>query len=424
LKLRRKELEAQRDAKLKQLQEKRHLKQTKIAQTLLDKEKGRIETAKAKERTREQRLATLEAQLQANKEEVKKRILQKHVEWSKRHESNLEEIRKKAFEMSILHFSVDDHNSETSNSTLYDKAKYCNICNIIIGSDAHLQSHLRSPKHRHTLNECNQGRQLTRSEVDEYNSNCLVDISLQASNKCMTPKTASIDMDEKMETNRKRLKKLKNKILSKGKAYEENCLHDKKLKQMQTTTTAQPNDPDTLKTYKNTKELAKLLQINDKNHWSQKKITQFDRIVKETCRLIDRNREQQNLFLNNDGLMTCIGLLNAFTSFCTIPAKTIASLVNLVEAACRQNYDSCIYMLFSTKLTAIFDILCLNMDSVENGLYDRQNKLIYSQISMALVQLVANVFNCLHEKRNSKETQIANRASDTIRYYGNKLLDV
>jgi hypothetical protein len=43
----------------------------------MDKEKDRIETAKAKERNREQRLATLEAQLQANKEEVKKRILQK-----------------------------------------------------------------------------------------------------------------------------------------------------------------------------------------------------------------------------------------------------------------------------------------------------------------------------------------------------------
>jgi hypothetical protein len=75
--LRRKGLEAQRLAKLKEMQEKRRIKQSKIEQTLLEKEKDRIETARAKEKTREQRLAQIEAQYQANKEEVKKRIIQK-----------------------------------------------------------------------------------------------------------------------------------------------------------------------------------------------------------------------------------------------------------------------------------------------------------------------------------------------------------
>ena len=77
LKLRRKELEAQRMTKLKEMLEKRRIKQSKIEQTQLEKEKERIETAKAKEKTREIRLAIIEAQFQANKQEVKKRILQK-----------------------------------------------------------------------------------------------------------------------------------------------------------------------------------------------------------------------------------------------------------------------------------------------------------------------------------------------------------
>ena len=76
-KLRRKELETQRMTKLKEMLEKRRLKQSKIEQTQMEKEKERIETAKAKERTREMRLAFIEAQFQANKQEVKKRILQK-----------------------------------------------------------------------------------------------------------------------------------------------------------------------------------------------------------------------------------------------------------------------------------------------------------------------------------------------------------
>ncbi len=54
------------------------------------------------------------------------------------------------------------------------------------------------------------------------------------------------------------------------------------------------------------------------------------------------------------------------------------------------------------------------MENRENGLYDRQNKLIFSQISMVLVQLVTQVFNCIYEKRNSKEIQMTNRANDTI----------
>ena len=74
---RRKDLEAQRMAKLKEMQEKRRLKQSKIEQILMEKEKDRIEPARAKETPREQRIAILEAQYQANKEEVKKRILQK-----------------------------------------------------------------------------------------------------------------------------------------------------------------------------------------------------------------------------------------------------------------------------------------------------------------------------------------------------------
>lgn len=150
-------MEIQRKARLSEMLEKRRLKQTKIEQTQMEKEKERMEVARAKEKTREMRLATMEAQFQANKQQARRRIMQKQEEWSKRHELNLEEIRKKAFEMSILRFSSDDPNGvDAPTPTPYDKAKWCKVCQVVIGSELQLKSHLRGLKHQQIMNETNQ----------------------------------------------------------------------------------------------------------------------------------------------------------------------------------------------------------------------------------------------------------------------------
>jgi len=208
--LRRQEIEQQRKARLKEMLEKRQMKQTKIEQTLLEKEKERLETAKAKERTREIRLATIEQRFQANKQKVKRRMLMKQEESSKRHESNLEDIRKKAFEMSILHFSTDD-NGDAPTPVPYERAKFCRDCGVVIKSDVQLKSHLRGIKHQQTMNERNQGRTLSRSEVEEFNLKCIVDAEggLEVASD-----------QEKSKCGKKRLKKLRNRIVNAGVEYE------------------------------------------------------------------------------------------------------------------------------------------------------------------------------------------------------------
>jgi hypothetical protein len=191
--------------------EKRRLKESKIEQTQLEKEKERIETARAKEKTREMRLAIMEAQFQANKQQVKKRIMQKQEEWSKRHEFNLEEIRKKAFEMSVLRFSSEDHNSgEAPTPVPYEKPKYCSVCSVVIGSELQLKSHLRGVKHQEKMNETNQGKNLTKTEVEEYNLNCIIDLPKESSYE----KELLLDL-ERRKIMKKRVKKLRNKILAK-----------------------------------------------------------------------------------------------------------------------------------------------------------------------------------------------------------------
>ena len=52
-------------------------------------------------------------------------------ETTQRHEEYLRQIREKAFEMSILRHSTEDHN-DAPEPTPYDKNKLCIICNVLV----------------------------------------------------------------------------------------------------------------------------------------------------------------------------------------------------------------------------------------------------------------------------------------------------
>ena len=116
------------------------------------------------------RLATMEAQFQASKQQAQRKLIQKQEEWCKRHELNLEEIRKKAFEMSVLRFSSEEQSSsvggtDAPTSTPYENAKWCKVCQVVISSDLQLKSHLRGIKHQQTMSENNQVHNIFRFEM-------------------------------------------------------------------------------------------------------------------------------------------------------------------------------------------------------------------------------------------------------------------
>ena len=52
-------------------------------------------------------------------------------ESSQRHSEALKQIREKAFEMSVLRHSTEDHN-EAPQITPYDTKKMCTICNALV----------------------------------------------------------------------------------------------------------------------------------------------------------------------------------------------------------------------------------------------------------------------------------------------------
>ena len=52
-------------------------------------------------------------------------------ESARRHNQNLDKIREKAFEMSVLKHSTEDHN-DAPQSTPYERKKLCIVCNALV----------------------------------------------------------------------------------------------------------------------------------------------------------------------------------------------------------------------------------------------------------------------------------------------------
>ena len=380
--VRRKEIETQRLAKLKEIQEKRRIKQSQIEKSLLKKEKERIESARAKEKTREQRLAALEAQFKAKKEEEKKRILQKQEEWSKRHESNLEEIRKKAFEMSILHGPIEDPNFEVSSNLSYEKEKLCKICNIIINSEAQ-SSHFRCTQHQLLLSEANQGKNLTKSEIDEFNSKCIIYVSDDRQQiKPLLP--------DKKQTIKKRLKKLKNKIITKGIEYES-------LLSKCTKSNIETNGNNKIKLTKLLKDLSKTIETVEKGG-NNNEILSIDRHCREIIRMIEKDCTIQNLFFDLNGLSISTHLLNSMGKSNEIlksSTKSISFLLDLITCASKDNIKMCCNIFLTNKIVTVLEVLYFNLNIVlPENLVEGNNKLFNDSCVPNLIHILSGLFAC------------------------------
>ncbi|XP_025077165.1 LOW QUALITY PROTEIN: S phase cyclin A-associated protein in the endoplasmic reticulum-like [Pomacea canaliculata] len=430
---RRRALEAERVAKLQDMQERRKQRDARIQQQQQEREKERHEAMRAKEKDREVRLAALSAQHQAQKEELQKKIQQKQDETTQRHEEYLRSIREKAFEMSVLRHSTEDH-SDAPELTPYDKNKLCIICNVLIPSEVYLQSHLRGKKHQQALKDNNSGSVMSKNEIESFNLKHIVDAPDNSNHpKIVTEK-------ERQKSLKKRCKKIRQRMMSRGAEYETS------LSNKQQTADSEHK----AKLQKLIKDVSKYLQQQDTGPWPQNKVSALDRALGEMTRILERkNLPDQNTFRVLGGLTSLMRVLGSIEDSTpskppVIPAKSLSLACEVYRLACKGCYESCRYTLFSNKIGVLVDYLIHRLSimipsdsSLERGLGGSSlgglgssvSSLPYDGVATSLMAVLTTVLSCLAKHSpasNSSEASLermsaagdtmASRSSDIISY--------
>ncbi|XP_033108784.1 S phase cyclin A-associated protein in the endoplasmic reticulum-like [Anneissia japonica] len=211
---RRRQLEEERQARLEAMQKQRKIQEEKIYQIRDARDRAREAAAKEKARDRVQRLSALTAAQLAKEEEIQKKIQQKQDGSTRRHTEHLEQKREKAVELSMLrHYRTTDLAPQQKP---YDKKKVCTLCNMPIPSEVYLLSHLKGRKHALAFNEKHADLQLSEEDRESYSLKYIVQAPSDE------PDAKQIAEKERQKGLRKRARKLRQRMSSRGKEYETN----------------------------------------------------------------------------------------------------------------------------------------------------------------------------------------------------------
>lgn len=222
-------MEAERQAKVALLQEKRRQREERIDREHQEKEKERLELAREKQRDREERLSALQAAHQASQSQLQRKIQQKQEESARRHEENIEQIRQKALELSILRFSSAGGADDAPRLVHYETARVCSLCDVQIHSEVILMSHLRGRKHMEALKNHYGGKEPSREQSESSNLKFIVDANYKggsdeatadggvggkgATRNAPPPET---EKEKRAKALKKRAKKLKSKVMQRN----------------------------------------------------------------------------------------------------------------------------------------------------------------------------------------------------------------
>ncbi|XP_076350517.1 SCAPER domain-containing protein short spindle 3 isoform X1 [Tachypleus tridentatus] len=351
---RRRVLEAERIAKLQEIQEKRKLKDKKIEQQQQEKEKERQEIANQKARDREMRLQALSAAQQAVVEGLQKKIQQKQEESARRHEENMEQIRQKAFELSVRRYS--SVNDDVPRLVPYEVKKMCILCNVLIGSEVYLLSHLLGKKHQQAIKEQYQGYDPSTEEVESYNLKHIIDAPADK----MDPQLA-LDK-ERQKALKKRCKKLRQRMTFRGTEYEDSWVETVGLMESENKT----------KIHKNLKEIAKCLSSQSSGPLESSLVSSLDRALGELQRIFSRGRiDDLEVFNGLQGISTLMKIVGAVLETApkvglVIPSRVLEKACVVLSTACGIQ-KNCYYMVFSNKLGVLLDYLSLRLNGLFQG---------------------------------------------------------
>ena len=341
---RRRAIEAEKLAHKTAMIEKRREREERIK----EKEAAAVELRKAsaamKHKERLERLSVVRAAEQDMKEELQEKIQQKQEDAAKRHAEHLDDIRQKAWEMSLLRCSSDE---KVPTITNYQVQKKCEVCNVFIKSEVHLASHLRGKQHQLELAKKADNKELSDAEKNTFNLKHIVDAPAGETD----PK--SVQSKERVKNAKKKAKKIKSKMASKAAEY--------------LISLPQPNkhldSPNRARIGKSIREIEKLLVSQGKGAWPNTSVSSLERAFGEMSRAFEKNSaKDQDVFRCLGGFDTLEKIYLMLSecgggNTCVIPMKSLISAGKVLVKATHNHQVNTEFMLMSNRLTLIVDIL-------------------------------------------------------------------
>ncbi|CAK9801301.1 S phase cyclin A-associated protein in the endoplasmic reticulum [Anthophora quadrimaculata] len=350
---RRRALEAERQLRIQKMKQARREREERVGKMQLEREKERQELAREKARDREERLSALHAAQLANQEELQKKIAQKQQESARRHVENIEHIRQRAVESSILR-------SEEVPPTLksYPAHKQCSLCGTVIPNEVHLLSHLKGKTHLEAVRNTHDGREPSRDELQRFNILQIRDlpVSVIDNNNSNEMKAAK----EKQKALKRRCRKMKQRMNLRGKEWEDS--HKTDVNQSIEST-------NKVKFRRNLKELDRLYNNHLKTAWSSVAIAALERCLGEISRAFSKSCPfDQNAFRILNGFDVLTNLLNVELQTQNVshnlPNKSILSVCRVYKLSINGNDTNIEAVLSSNKILVILDLLLQHLETL------------------------------------------------------------
>ncbi|XP_047487554.1 S phase cyclin A-associated protein in the endoplasmic reticulum-like [Penaeus chinensis] len=348
---RRRALEAERQARMAELCEKRRRRCERIDRRQAERREELLEQAREKARDREERLSALQQAQQAKETELVKKIQQKQEESARRHEENIEQIRQRALESSIMKYSrgCDD----APKLIRYETKKLCTLCNSLITSEVYLLSHLRGRHHQEALRALHQGGDISNEDSETYNLKHIIDAPANIDDPQVTRDK------ERQKALKRRCKKIRTRMTTRGKEYE---------------TTFKPatlkDSPNKLRIMKALQQIVKLVANQGSGPWLTADLTALDRPLLELLRILEKKEKlDQAMFSAQSGFVKLNSVLKVILDAteqrpCVLPAKSLGFCGRVLLGACRNNPDNCRYILYSNLAGTLIDYLMQRLNEL------------------------------------------------------------